>query len=388
VTDEPYRQLLSWDARYVDVYLVDPSTGARSLAVHKVRNGAMASPQGRYIVWWDGDGRAWRTYDVATRQSVSMTASVPFPVWDESNDRPGPPDPYGLAGWTEGDARAVVYDGTDLWSVDPAGREAPIDVTDGVGRRDGIRFRLAAEDMQPTLPAAQPLLLSALDLKTRDAGFWSDRLGAEAPPTKLLMSPHHYGVPGRSRAGGRVLFTRESFSEYPDLWTADASLAGITRVTNANPQQAGFLWGTEELVSWTTADGKKTQGILYKPQGFDPMKKYPLIVNLYEKATDEFHKYYDPAPGSSSINRSFYVSRGYLVFAPDITYRVGDPGQSVVDAVVPAVKTLIAAGSVDAARVGIQGHSWGTPGAAGRSRTWSRTPTSSRPRSRGRPCPI
>ena len=127
----------------------------------------------------------------------------------------------------------------------------------------------------------------------------------------------------------RILFTRESFSAYPDLWVASGDLDGLARVTDVNPQQTEFAWGTEELVSWTSADGTPLQGILYKPQGFDPTKKYPMLVHLYERATDSFHQYHDPAPGSASINRSFYVSRGYLVFAPDIVYRVGEPGASV-----------------------------------------------------------
>ena len=48
---------------------------------------------------------------------TSMTALIPFPVHDETYDRPGPPDPYGFAGWTEGDARALVYDRTNLWQT-------------------------------------------------------------------------------------------------------------------------------------------------------------------------------------------------------------------------------------------------------------------------------
>jgi dipeptidyl aminopeptidase/acylaminoacyl peptidase len=359
VTDEPYRRLLSWDARYVDVYLVDAATGNRTRAIERVRNGVTASPTGRWLAWWDGDGRAWRSLEVATGRAASMTAAVPYPVHDESHDRPGPPDPYGLAAWTTGDARALVYDGNDVWSVDPAGVQPAVAVTDGVGRRDGVRLRVSLEGPTGEIAADAPLLLSALDLKTREAGFFADRLGAEVEPKRLLMSPHRYGEPVRARLGNRVLFTRESFSEYPDLWTADGSLAGLARVSSANPQQAEFRWGTEELVGWSGADGKRIQGILYKPQGFDPARKYPLVVNLYERATDDFHRYHDPAPGSSSINRSFYVSRGYLVFAPDIAYRVGEPGQSVEDAVVPGVQALIASGIVDPTRIGVQGHSWG-----------------------------
>ena len=358
LTDEPYRKLLSWDGRFVDVYLVDAATGERRHALRKVRDGASLSPTGRWVTWWDGEARSWKSLDVVTGVKSSMTAAVAFPVHDEEHDRPGPPDPYGFAGWTEGDERALVYDKTDLWAVDPAGVRPPVEVTDGVGRRDGLRFRLHDPETG-TLPSGEPLLIAALDLATRDEGFYADAIGRDALPRRLVMTPHHYGVPVRARAADKVVLTRESFSQYPDLWYADGALAELVRVTNANPQQTAFRWGTEELVSWRSADGTRLQGILYKPQDFDTTKSYPLLVTLYERATGDFHRYHDPAPGSSSINRSFYVSRGYVVFAPDIAYRVGAPGQSVYDAVVPAVESLLAQGFVDRDRVGIQGHSWG-----------------------------
>jgi dipeptidyl aminopeptidase/acylaminoacyl peptidase len=280
-------------------------------------------------------------------------------VHDEQHDRPGPAEPYGWAGWTAGDAHALVYDRFDLWRVDPRGLEPPVSVTRGAGRREGVRLRLAAPASGGVVNAEPRLLLAATDLGTRAAGFWAARLEGAEDPRELLMSPHRFGAPMVAASAHRVLLTRESFSEYPDLWVGGGDLQGLSRVTDVNPQQTEFAWGTEELVSWTSADGATLQGILYKPQGFDPAQRYPLLVHLYERATDAFHQYHDPAPGSASINRSFYVSRGYLVFAPDIVYRVGEPGASVEDAVIPGVQALIAAGLVDPDRVGIQGHSWG-----------------------------
>jgi dipeptidyl aminopeptidase/acylaminoacyl peptidase len=56
---------------------------------------------------------------------------------------------------------------------------------------------------------------------------------------------------------------------------------------------------------------------------------------------------------------SFYVSRGYLLFVPDIPYRIGYPGESALDAVVPGVLDLVGRGFVDRAKIGVQGHSWG-----------------------------
>jgi len=59
------------------------------------------------------------------------------------------------------------------------------------------------------------------------------------------------------------------------------------------------------------------------------------------------------------VSVSAYTSNGYAVLMPDIVYKVNDPGLSAVACVVPAVKAAVASGVVDAARVGIHGHSWG-----------------------------
>src|SRR6185436_7334607 len=58
-------------------------------------------------------------------------------------------------------------------------------------------------------------------------------------------------------------------------------------------------------------------------------------------------------------NGSVFTSRGYFFFQPDIVFRPREPGLSVMECVLPAVKAVIAKGAVDAARVGIVGHSWG-----------------------------
>jgi dipeptidyl aminopeptidase/acylaminoacyl peptidase len=99
--------------------------------------------------------------------------------------------------------------------------------------------------------------------------------------------------------------------------------------------------------------------VLYKPEGFDPAQKYPMMVYFYERLSDNLHNYVTPSAGGSSINIAFYVSRGYLVYTPDIPYRDGYPGESAFKAVVPGVLDLVDQGFVDPDRIGVQGHSWG-----------------------------
>jgi dipeptidyl aminopeptidase/acylaminoacyl peptidase len=137
------------------------------------------------------------------------------------------------------------------------------------------------------------------------------------------------------------------------------SFKNQTILSDANPQQKDYNWGTIELVNWTSLDGKELTGMLAKPENFDPNKKYPMIVNFYERSSNDLHNHRSPSYGRSTINYSFYASRGYLIFNPDVEYRIGYPGESAYNCVIPGINMLIEKGFVDKNNIGVQGHSWG-----------------------------
>jgi dipeptidyl aminopeptidase/acylaminoacyl peptidase len=136
-------------------------------------------------------------------------------------------------------------------------------------------------------------------------------------------------------------------------------LSTAVRISAINPQQASYNWGHARLVHWTTFQGKKSDGILYVPEDFDPHRKYPMITYFYERLSDGLYHYLSPSPTPSALNIPFFVSRGYLVFTPDIRYTIGHPGKSAYDYVVSGVKALCKNSFVDTAHLGIQGQSWG-----------------------------
>ena len=138
------------------------------------------------------------------------------------------------------------------------------------------------------------------------------------------------------------------------------NLADAVKISETNPQQKDFNWGTSELVEWRSFDGQMLQGILYKPENFDPTKKYPMIVYFYERSSDGLHRYYTPGPVSSTINRSYVVSNGYVVFVPDIPYKEGYPGHSAYNAVVSGTVAMTEQFDfIDHTKIGLDGHSWG-----------------------------
>jgi dipeptidyl aminopeptidase/acylaminoacyl peptidase len=358
----PYAIRSSWETpSRRDIHRVDPMTGESTLLLRNIRGNPSLSPGGRYLTWWEGEDRTWWAHDLRTGNRIALSGSIPFPVHNEMDDTPAPPGSYGSPGWTEGDRRFLLHDRFDLWAVDPSDPSVPLNLTRGEGRRAGIRLRLirTGRDGEGALPGDGPTLLSAFHERTKRAGFYRGTMDGGTPPQSLLFEDRAFSVPVKAAAADRWLLTRESFQEFPDLWVSDADFRGMRRVSDANPQQGEYRWGTAELVEWISQDGVPLQGVLMKPEDFDPTRQYPLVVYFYERWSDGLHSHYAPVPHRSRIAFPMYTSRDYLVFIPDIVYRVGFPGESALNAIVPGVMHLVNRGFVDRQRMGLQGHSWG-----------------------------
>src|SRR5260370_39766655 len=46
-------------------------------------------------------------------------------------------------------------------------------------------------------------------------------------------------------------------------------------------QLKGFALAHREVISWKSVDGTTIEGVVYKPAGFDPTRKYPLLVVIH-----------------------------------------------------------------------------------------------------------
>ena len=359
-SDVPYRQLVSWDGFYQDVYVIDVTSGAAKKVISKTRGNPSLSPNAEYVVWYAEEDSNWNAYSLKTGKSVNITRSISFPLYNELSDVPDAPRPHGLMGWTKEDNDVMIYDRYDIWRVDPEGKRSPVSVTQGVGRKEEIRFRYVKLDPdEKFLNPDSEVLLDVFSFKNKSSGFTVCKLNEGKAPRRLLMEPYDYSSPLKAEKADKLILTRSNFRECPDLYMSDMSMSKLERISDVNPQQKDYLWGTVELVSWLAMDGKPIDGLLYKPENFDPKRKYPLLSYFYERNSDNLHRYSAPAPPSSSVNISLYVSNGYVVFVPDIRYQIGYPGKSAYDCVVPGILNLVQQGYIDSSKIGIQGHSWG-----------------------------
>ena len=362
-TPLPYRQLVSWDGTYNDFYVVDVATGERRMVAEMTRGSPAVSPQGTYMSWWDGAARHWMVAPMAGGDPVAASGDVPHPVWNELDDRPDLPGSYGIAGWTEDDEAFIFYDRYDVWRFEPATGETT-NLTGGAGRDSGMRLRYARTGFAFGPGGSAGIedgeaLWQAFHYKTKQSGFYRGRTDRTTMPEQVIMADKSFQMRGKAEDAERWLIARQDFREYPDLWVTDGEFTDMVKLTDANPQQADYRWGTAEVAEWTSADRIPLQGILIKPDGFDPTQQYPMMVYFYERSSDGLHSYRSPVPGGSSVSLSFYASRGYVVFVPDIPYEIGYPGESALDAVVPGVLSIVEQGFIDPDRIGVQGHSWG-----------------------------
>lgn len=356
----PYQQLTSWDDWYSDYYLVNTNTGKRELILEKKNSDVSISPAQKYLLWYETQDSIWYSYQVESKKTVALTKKINANFYSETHDTPNDPNPYGLVGWTKGDKSVIIQDRYDFWMIDPAGVKPAVNLTNGYGRRNNIRFDYVKLDEEELfIDLKKPVLLTAFHEFKKKSGYF--KLQKEDDPKEILFEDTKLYAVEKAKSAEQIMFKRSTFVDYPNLWTSNLNFANQTQVSDANPQQKNINWGSVELVDWTSGDGEKLQGLLYKPEDFDPNKKYPMLVYFYERTSDRLHNYHVPQPNWSIINPSYCVSNGYLIFMPDITYhKVGYPGESAYSSIVTGTLAMMDRYDfIDKENVALQGQSWG-----------------------------
>lgn len=355
-----------------DFYRVNTVTGERIKLLTGQLTGPHVggiSPDGRHFLYWKN--ATWQVTDLATGNTRTIGAGSPSFVNLEF-DYPGPKPPYGIASYPADGSGVIVPNRFDLWLL-PLDGSAARNLTKGVGAREQIAFRPVrfepidssarrAARVAREIDLSKPLTLSAYGEWTKKAGFY--RL-ADGQLTTLVYDDAAFATPSRARDADLVLYSRQTFAEFPDLLLAGSDLRDPKKISDVNPQQAEYRWGRRVLFDYTTRRGVKLQGILALPDDYVAGQKLPMLVTFYEKNSAGMHRYTTPSflsgMGGMPIEA---VSRGYATMLPDVHFHTGSSHSDMLDAVEAATKKVIAMGYVDPKRIGVHGHSYGGEGAA------------------------
>ncbi len=355
ITDVPYRKYMTWIGRLYDAYVVDLKTGERRRISERLRGRPVyLSPQGRFAVYYQN--QHWHLVNTRTGETRNLTQNLRVVFFNEDHDYPYPPPGYGIAGWVENDAAVLIYDKYDLWQFPTDGGE-PVCLTDGYGRRSQWIFRVHSFDRKkPAFKADEELLLLGYHDRQKHNGLFVCKVGRKGVK-KLLEEPKRFRLIAKAKDADRILYTRESYTEFPDLWVADTRFRKRKKLTDVNPQMKQFAWGKAELVEWRSLDGRPLQGVLIKPGNYQRGKRYPVIVYFYRFFSQRLHQFNQPVVNHRPCF-PLYASNGYAIFLPDIRFEVGRPGFAATKSLVPGVQKLIDMGIADPNRIGLHGHSW------------------------------
>jgi dipeptidyl aminopeptidase/acylaminoacyl peptidase len=369
-SDVPYLKETTWGEGGRDVFVVDLETGTRTPVVTKLNGQPSMSPDGRFVAYFDGTN--WRVFDTSTRTARVVTAGLKVILTDEEHDTPDAPPAYGLGGWVDDGASLLVYDRYDIWRIPTAGGE-PVNLTGRAGRAAQITFRVVALERgergpggrgggESSLSSREPLLLTAYHNREKNWGFYAASF-AKPGVERRLDEKKIFKFIARAKEADVVVYSREDYGEFPDVWVSDLAFKTPRKISDANPQIADFAWGTAELVDYKSQDGVPLQGVLIKPAGYVPGKRYPVITYFYERESQLLYAFNEPVVNHRP-SFAVYAGAGYAIFLPDVVFTIGHPGQSFVKCLIPGVQKLVDMGVADPKKLGLHGHSWGGYGTA------------------------
>lgn len=341
-------------------YIVNNLTGEATEFLKKLNGRIYPSPLGKFMVYFNREDGNWYAYNVDKKSTTQLNKGIAVKFTDEEFDMPDYPNAYGLEGFTDKDFSVIIKDRYDLWEFYLDGKTAPKNITNGFGRKNKISFDTYQLDKDiRSFNRNAEMYLFAFNEDNKQSGIFKTKIATAKNPEQLQMGDF-YGYKNLVKAKNAEVYsyTKETYQEAPNVYISD-NFKKENKISEINPQQNQYNWGTTELISWTTPKGYQSKGILYKPEDFDPNKKYPMIVYFYEKLSDGLNRYIAPSPTPSRLNIPYFVSNGYLVFTPDISYEDGHPGKSAVEYINSGVESLKKNSWVNGDKIGIQGQSWG-----------------------------
>ena len=343
-----------------DLYTLNTTTGQRQL-IQKGLKGSLITPSydGSLIVFYDEIAKQFKSYNTTTLQTKQIAKDIQFPLYDEDNDVPDEPNAYGIAMWMEDHKSFILYDRYDLWMVDATGLKASQLLTKGRESKKEYRFVNIDADKK-FIGFKDQILLKVYSEINKSEGIAILDMGNKNLFT-ITEQPMHFTTIVGSKKSNQFIVMQEDEKTAANIfpYTLTQQKQTPNALTSINPQQANYYWMQSQLVKWKAYTGRTAEGILYLPEDFDAKKKYPMIVYFYERNNQTLHNYLPPSPTPSRLNIPFFVSRGYVVFVPDIWYKKGYPGQGAYDYIVSGTRAMVQKGFIDSTRIGLQGQSWG-----------------------------
>lgn len=345
-----------------DLYIKDLKTGKYDLVLPRFegrQENLVCSPEGRYIAYYK-DGNWW-TYSITSGRHINLTGKLDSEFSDQEYDRPGSKPAYGYAGWSFDGVSLFVYDRYDVWELAANGKKAQRLTS---GSEEGLIFRIHNFDSpigegynlrSRIIDTQAPLFLTA---GTEDNAVSKVFRYYKGIIDEILAGNEKFSILCRAANAHSYIVAAERYDSPPTLLHVDNKKCNA--ILQGNTHHYKYRWGKSELIDYTNSAGQLLKGSLFFPIDYQPEKKYPMVVHIYERQTHHLHSYTNPSLyNAAGFNKANFTGNAYFVYYPDITYDENAPGISALDCVTAAVKAVIAKYPVSSDKIGLIGHSFG-----------------------------
>lgn len=182
--------------------------------------------------------------------------------------------------------------------------------------------------------------------------------------TQLLGGRRRINGVSFDPAGKKVAFVATDLTHPTELFVANADGSGEKRLTSFNDKiNAEIAWSDAERFTYPSVGGLEIEGWLMKPYGYQPGKKYPLVLYIHggphsaygENWFDEFQNL-----AAAGMFVLFTNPRGSSGYGADFTYSTrGRWGAEDYQDLMKAVDIAAKRPDVDSTRMGVTGGSYG-----------------------------
>lgn len=351
----------------VDIYALNIKTAEKELIIEKQYIGISYvhfSPTGDYFTYFRENN--WWVYNLKEKKHTNLTKDLGVRFYKEEQYGYNNPQPYGLAGWSRNESELFVYDKYDVWKISPdgiskekltKGRNSNTVFRIVTGNNDKkIRYDYIGFDTS-IIDSDNGLLLSATNNKNFKSGFYQwkgvNNIREIAFKDKRLTNLFQIGTDS-------FIFQEQSLTIPSSVVYKNLRKKVTKTVFMSNPEWNQYSWPKRELIYYDTEIADSLKGVLIYPVNYNPAKKYPMIVYIYEEQSPYFHRFTPPSLLSEiGFNFMNYTLDDYFVLLPDIHYEKGKPAISAVICIEKAIEKVIEKAPVDKRKIGLYGHSFG-----------------------------
>lgn len=363
ISRERYQGSYNWSFPWPsDYYKVNISNGETKLIKEKIGYSLGLSPDGEYYVYFDPITVQYKFINTNTNVTGCITCDMDSTVnlQRDINGMPHEAGTFGIAGYTKSKRSLLFHSEFDVWEYDFKSKKRS-SLTNQKGRQMNTELRLKSWENDSTYINLSNVYLLGFNKDNKNESIFEFQLdGVRSHLEKLRETPHKITSIKKAKDNSTVIYRKMNVEDYPDLYLSNTNFDLEQKISNTNPQQSEYIWPTVEKIEWTSYDGKKLEGLIYKPENFSTTQTYPMMVYFYELYGDRYNYHYKPKPTASIIYPTEYASAGYVVFIPDVRYDPGYPARGAYDCIMSGTDEVLKKHpNIDSTRMGLQGQSWG-----------------------------